>query len=82
LSGVSRASYYRHFAPKAAKRDDADLRDLIQRIALDNFITAIAASPPNSGVKASWSTPSGCCAWRARTICSPSGGVRSFRKRR
>ncbi len=36
LGGVSRAGYYRHFAPKAAKRDDADLRDLIQRIALDN----------------------------------------------
>jgi putative transposase len=36
LSGVSRAGYYRHFAPKASKRDDADLSDLIQRIALDN----------------------------------------------
>ena len=36
LSGVSRAGYYRHLAPKASKRDDADLRDLIQRIALDN----------------------------------------------
>jgi len=36
LGAVSRAGYYRHFAPKAAKRDDADLRDLIQRIALDN----------------------------------------------
>lgn len=34
LSGVSRAGYYRRFAPKAAKRDDADLRDLIHRIAL------------------------------------------------
>ena len=36
MSGVSRAGYYRHLAPKASKRDDADLRDLIQRIALDN----------------------------------------------
>jgi transposase InsO family protein len=36
LSGVSRAGYYRHLAPKASKRDDADLRDLVQRIALDN----------------------------------------------
>ena len=36
LGGVSRAGYYRHFAPHAEKRDDADLRDLIQRIALDN----------------------------------------------
>jgi len=36
LGGVSRAGYYRHLAPKASKRDDADLRDLIQRIALDN----------------------------------------------
>ena len=36
LGGVSRAGYYRHFAPKPSKHDDADLRDLIQRIALDN----------------------------------------------
>jgi putative transposase len=36
LSGVSRAGYYRDLAPKASKRDDANLRDLIQRIALDN----------------------------------------------
>jgi putative transposase len=36
LGGVSRAGYYRHLAPKASKRDDADLRDLIQRIALDH----------------------------------------------
>ena len=36
LGAVSRAGYYRHLAPKASKRDDADLSDLIQRIALDN----------------------------------------------
>ena len=36
LGGVSRAGYYRHFGPHPPKRDDADLRDLIQRIALDN----------------------------------------------
>jgi putative transposase len=36
LGGVSRAGYYRDLAPKAARRDDADLRDLIQRVALDN----------------------------------------------
>ncbi|MGH8324932.1 MAG: IS3 family transposase, partial [Steroidobacteraceae bacterium] len=36
LGSVSRAGYYRHLAPKASKRDDADLRDLIQRIALDH----------------------------------------------
>jgi len=36
LSGVSRAGYYRHFGPHPPKRDDADLRDLVQRIALDN----------------------------------------------
>jgi len=34
LAEVSRAGYYRHFGPHAAARDDADLRDLIQRIAL------------------------------------------------
>jgi putative transposase len=36
LSSVSRAGYYRHFGPHREKRDDADLRDLIQRIALEN----------------------------------------------
>jgi putative transposase len=36
LSRVSRAGYYRQFAPHAPRREDADLRDLIQRIALDN----------------------------------------------
>ena len=34
LGGVSRAGYYRHFGPHASARDDADLRDLIQRYAL------------------------------------------------
>lgn len=34
LGGVSRASYYRYLAPHPQRRDDADLRDLIQRIAL------------------------------------------------
>ena len=34
LGGVSRAGYYRHFGPHAPARDAADLRDLIQRLAL------------------------------------------------
>jgi len=34
LGDVSRAGYYRHFDPHAPAREDADLRDLIQRIAL------------------------------------------------
>ena len=34
LGGVSRAGYYRHFGPHAPARDDADLRDLIHRVAL------------------------------------------------
>ncbi|MGO9770626.1 MAG: hypothetical protein ACLPSW_13915 [Roseiarcus sp.] len=34
LAEVSRAGYYRHFGPHAPAREDADLRDLIQRIAL------------------------------------------------
>ena len=36
LGGVSRAGYYRHFGPHAPAREDADLRDLIQRAALAN----------------------------------------------
>lgn len=34
IAGLSRASYYRWLAPKATRQDDADLRDLIQRLAL------------------------------------------------
>ena len=34
LAEVSRAGYYRHFGPHAPAREDADLRDLIQREAL------------------------------------------------
>jgi putative transposase len=34
IAGLSRASYYRWRAPKLSKRDDADLCDLIQRLAL------------------------------------------------
>ena len=34
LGGVSRAGYYRHFGPQRSAREDADLRDLIQRAAL------------------------------------------------
>jgi putative transposase len=36
LGGVSRAGYYRHFGPHRLAREDADLRDLIQRAALTN----------------------------------------------
>jgi putative transposase len=34
IARLSRASYYRWLEPKLAERDDADLRDLIQRLAL------------------------------------------------
>ena len=34
LGGISRAGYYRHFGPHRPAREDADLRDLIQRTAL------------------------------------------------
>jgi putative transposase len=34
IAGLSRASYYRWRAPRLGKRDDADLCDLIQRLAL------------------------------------------------
>ena len=34
ISGLSRASYYRWLEPKLSARDDASLRDLIQRLAL------------------------------------------------
>jgi putative transposase len=34
IAGLSRASYYRWLEPKLSARDDADLRDVIQRLAL------------------------------------------------
>ncbi len=34
IASLSRASYYRWLEPKLSARDDADLRDLIQRLAL------------------------------------------------
>ena len=34
IARLSRASYYRWLEPRLSKRDDADLRDLIQRLAL------------------------------------------------
>ena len=34
LGGVSRAGYYRRLAPQRSAREDADLRDLIHRVAL------------------------------------------------
>jgi transposase InsO family protein len=34
LAGVSRASYYRHWAASAPKAEETELRDLIQRLAL------------------------------------------------
>ena len=38
LADVSRAGYYRHLAPNGARRDDADMRDAIHRVALiDRF---------------------------------------------
>ena len=36
LAGVSRAGYYRHLGPHPAAREDADLRDLIHRVALED----------------------------------------------
>ena len=34
LAGVSRASYYRHWAARAPKAEETELRDLVQRLAL------------------------------------------------
>ena len=36
LAQLSRAGYYRHLAPRKSKRDDADIRDAIHRIALSD----------------------------------------------
>src|ERR1700684_2914034 len=36
LAQLSRAGYYRHLAPRESKRDDADIRDAIHRVALSD----------------------------------------------
>jgi putative transposase len=36
LSGISRASYYRHWEASAPRQEETGLRDAIQRLALDN----------------------------------------------
>src|SRR5208282_3719682 len=36
IARLSRAGYYRHLAPRETKRDDADIRDAIHRIALSD----------------------------------------------
>ena len=60
-----RAAYPRRllppFAPKASKRDDADLRDLIQRIALDNRHYGYRRIAQTLGREGCWSTTSACC---------------------
>ena len=59
LAGVSRAGYYRHFGPHPPAREDADLRDLIQRLALKNRhygyrrITALLRAFDRAGVSSS-----------------------------
>src|ERR1019366_2683953 len=35
-AGVSRASYYRHWALRAPRAEETELRDLVQRLALAN----------------------------------------------
>src|SRR5690606_763157 len=36
LAGVSRAGYYRHWQASAPRREETDLRDAVQRLALAN----------------------------------------------
>ena len=36
LAGVSRASYYRHWMASAPRREETALRDVVQRLCLDN----------------------------------------------
>jgi len=38
LTGVSRASYYRHWAAHAPRAEESELRDLVQRLALANRV--------------------------------------------
>jgi hypothetical protein len=36
LAGVSRASYYRHWRARAPRREEIELRDVLQRLAVSH----------------------------------------------
>ncbi|MER9664715.1 hypothetical protein [Mesorhizobium sp. M0159] len=49
LAGVTRASYYRHWLESAPRRAETGLRDLIQKLALDNAHYGYVGSQPCRG---------------------------------
>jgi hypothetical protein len=83
LSGVSRAGFYRFGEVHAPKRTEADLRDKIQKIALDNRFYGYRRICRDlwrlHGLKVNHKhMPHASC---ARTICSVCAGSRSFPSR-
>ena len=54
IARLSRASYYRWLEPKLTRRDDADLRDLIQRLALQRRYEGYRAAGLNPKVLIEW----------------------------
>ena len=61
LAGVSRAGYYRHWQASAPRREEAAVRDAIQRVALAIAITVTGGSPHSSAARGWRSIASGCC---------------------
>ena len=61
IAGLSRASFYRSRAPKLTQRDDADLCDLIERLALQRRSEGTGALRAGCATRASSSTPNACC---------------------
>jgi hypothetical protein len=83
ISGLSRASCYRWLEPKLSARDDADLRDLIQRLALKRRHEGYRRITRRLREKASSSTPSACSGSCGPTVCFNGwgGSTRHFRAR-
>ena len=79
LGGVARAGFYRFGEVRAPKRTEADLRDKIQKIALENRFYGYRRVCQDlwriHGLKVN---PSTFCASCARTICSACAKSRSF----
>jgi len=80
LGGVSRAGFYRFGEVRAPKRTEADLRDKIQKIALDNRFYGYRRICRDlwrlHGLKVNHKhVPHASC---ARTICCACGKSRSF----
>ncbi len=74
LAELPRASFYRWQPDKQGPDPDLELRDTIQRIALQSPATDGRAAPPSCGAAAGSSIPRRCSAFCGKTTCCACGG--------